>query len=295
MTNNVLVIAGVAYDHILHVESLDLSKAETVFCQNAYYTLGGTGSGKALNLNNLGFDVTLQCRVGNDWQGEKVLDALKSHDINLIVDRDESGTECHTNLMGPSGHRKSFFTQMGEFEPDIALSSIESDIQAADAVHLNIVNYARYFIPLIQAYKKPTWVDLHDYDGENPYYQDFIHAAHVIMLSSQNLPNYRQFMEAQIDQGKQLVICTHGKEGATCLSATGQWVEQPIDHRFKLVDANGAGDAFLSGFHFGQNAGWSIEKSMQAGSIVAGLAVETRQLSNDKLCPKLLHRYMQFS
>lgn len=62
------------------------------------------------------------------------------------------------------------------------------------------------------------------------------------------MKDYKQFMEKMIKAVKKLVVCTHGKSGATALTSEGKWIEEGIVEKYKRVDTNGAGDAFFTGF-----------------------------------------------
>jgi sugar/nucleoside kinase (ribokinase family) len=144
-------------------------------------------------------------------------------------------------------------------------------------VALNIINYCRYLIPIIQAEGKAIWCDLHDYDGQNPYHADFVHAADVMFLSGDNLPDPRTFMETMITAGKQLIVCTFGKDGSLALTAEGQWIETPA-LSYPLVDSNGAGDNFFAGVLYGVTQGYPLEVALRLGTIVGGLCVTSREL-----------------
>lgn len=56
-------------------------------------------------------------------------------------------------------------------------------------------------------------------------------------------------MQTFIDAGKELVVCTHGKKGATLLTKHSISFEQAVITSFELVDANGAGDNFFMVFY----------------------------------------------
>lgn len=284
----VLIIGGVSYDHIIHCEEFPDFTAESFFANNAYYAVGGTGAGKALNLSQLGFEICFQYRLGDDEAGRKIADYLNRFSIQSIVDHDQASTECHTNLMNSTGQRLSIYTNYPTFDPEVSPETITPFAAEADAVVVNIINYCRHYLPTIKRLRKPIWVDIHDYDGVNAYHQDFIEAADFLFFSAQNIPNYRRFMLEQINQGKTLVVCTLGKDGALCLTQEGHWYEQPIISQFQAIDTNGAGDAFMSGFMFGFLNQKPIQQCMEFGSIAGGLAVTSTELFHPDLSPDTL-------
>lgn len=283
----VLIIGGVTYDTIIQLDSLPQPLPQTIFSKASYQAVGGTGAGKALNLAKLGFDVTLHGFIGDDDDGMLIRHEMAKNDVRFIYDIDPKGTEQHTNLMDKNGNRISIYTNSATFDPDFAPDDLMPEIQKCDVVVLNIINYCRYLIPFIKASRKEIWCDLHDYDGHNPYHQDFVQAADIVTFSSDKMADYKDFMQDCIWNGKKLAVCTHGKNGSTALSTDGQWIDTPALN-YPLVDSNGAGDAFFAGLLYGMQAQSSVGRSLCYASVVGGLSVESKQLANENLSEQLL-------
>jgi len=292
MTKHALILGGVSFDSVIYLEKFPGAQPGTVFARGFHETVGSTGAGKALNLHRLGFTVTLHDLVGEDEYGTKVQAYFRREGLAFIADHDPAGTKRHVNLMNAAGQRISIFVANGTFEPRIDLGSFAARFAAADYVVLNIINYCRTLIPLAKAHEKPIWCDLHDYDGHNPYHQDFVEAADYVFMSSDAMPDYRAFMERLIDAGKRLIVCTHGKDGATALTAQGQWIETPIVP-VKVVDTNGAGDGFVAGFMYGYDRGYAVETCMRLATLTAGLAVSSPELAHPDLSPERLSQEYQ--
>jgi len=282
---SVLVVGGVTWDTLLYLEHLPEPHPQTIFSQGYHETLGGTGAGKALNLARLGFNVTLHALLGTDTEGERAAALLHAAGVHFQAETDPAGTERHVNLMDDQGRRLSIYARSATFDPVIDLPALEALIPRHQFLVLNIINYARQLIPAARRLNTPIWCDLHDYDGEDPYHQDFVDAASYLVFSSDAMPDFRPFMHEQVQRGKQLVICTHGKEGATALSAEGRWYETPAIEDYEQVDTSGAGDSFFSGVLYGVSQGYEIERCLQLGAITAGLCVTVQELSHPDLSP----------
>lgn len=279
---SVFVVGGVSFDMVIYLERLPAAEPQTVFSRGGVETVGSTGAGKAFNLNRLGFDVTLHAMLGADARGEAVRGAFEAEKLCFLYDIDPLGTERHINLMDEGGGRVSIYVDYATFEPVVDLARLEPVITASDVIALNINNYCRTLIPLIKKYGKPIWCDIHDYDGKNPYHQDFIAAADYLFMSGDAMPEYRAFMQKMVERGKGLVVCTQGKHGATALIPDGTWIETPaLDYPFK--DANGAGDSFFAGVLYGYLSGYAPEKSLRMGAIVGGLCVTVNTLFDPEL------------
>jgi sugar/nucleoside kinase (ribokinase family) len=284
----VFVAGGVSWDTVIRLERFPEARPQTVFSAGSLQLVGSTGAGKALNLSRLGLDTVLHTRIGSDEAGARIRRELAGSGLRMLWLDDPAGTETHTNLMDVQGGRISIYTAYGSHELAVDAAALAPELARADYVVLNIINYVRQLIPAARASGKPVWVDIHDYDGHNPYHGDFIAAADCLLLSSDALADWRSFMVAQHRAGKKLVICTHGKAGATALDAAGGWHEQPIIDGYRLVDSNGAGDSFFAGVLWGDSRGLPVAECLKVGAVVAGLCVASAQLANENLNEALL-------
>jgi sugar/nucleoside kinase (ribokinase family) len=222
--------------------------------------------------------------IGADKSGDLIRDTMERNGIHFLFDIDPKGTEEHVNIIDDNGGRISIFTQYATFVPELAYERFEKDIIECDYIVLNIINYVRKLIPVVKKCGKEIWCDIHDYDGSSTYHNDFIEAADYLFMSSDQMKDYRSFMKEQIQKGKKLVVCTHGKYGASALAENGDFVEMPIIDAFERVDVNGAGDNFFSGFLYAYSMGYDLIKSLAFGSIAAGLCISSKEIVNPILC-----------
>lgn len=290
---NVFIIGGTTFDHIVYLPVLPGNHPQTIHEAPFQEGTGSTGSGKALNLTKLGVDTILYSVVGDDQYGKEIIRYLQESGVNIFYDIDPKGTERHINIMDADGKRISIFITQSSETINYSINKIEEQLGLSDIVVLNIISYCRNLIPLINKSNKPVWTDLHDYDGKNQYHTDFINAAQYIHLSSDNLSDYFSVMKQFINVGKELVICTHGKDGATLLTKTGERIDQPAILSYPMSDANGAGDSFFAGFLYGWINQQSNQRCMQMGAVCAGLCISSKMLAFEFLTPTYLEDEMQ--
>lgn len=279
----VFVIGGTTFDHIITLPALPQPIPQTIHTAPFHEAVGSTGTGKAVSLTKLDVPVKFYSCFGNDVFGEAIINYLNQQKVRFFYDIDPAGTERHVNLMDKDGNRISLFVTQSSENLTQNTEAIKEAINWADCIVLNIIGYCKQLAPLVANSNKPIWTDLHDYDGINAYHQVFINAAQFIHLSSDNLPNYKPIMQQFIDQGKKLVVCTHGKKGATALDETGQWYEQAALTNYPYVDGNGAGDSFFSGFLKGWLQQFPIQTCMQMGAVTAALTVGSQQIVAENL------------
>jgi sugar/nucleoside kinase (ribokinase family) len=217
----VLILGGTSFDHIVHLPQLPGPEPRTIHQAGFHEETGSTGAGKALNLQRLGVPLFLYSTVGNDAWGQKIRQHLEAAGVPFCFDIDPAGTERHVNLMDANGQRISIFVTQSSENISFNKGLLEEQLAGADLIVLNILSYCRHLIPLVKAAGKPVWTDLHDYDGRNPYHQDFIDAADYIHLSSDLLPDYRPLMEKWLQEQPATVCMRYGAiTAALCVGHT---------------------------------------------------------------------------
>jgi sugar/nucleoside kinase (ribokinase family) len=274
----VLVTGSASYDALIQVGEFFAPRPGTVFSKSYHEVVGGTGAGKALALSRLFDQTVFHCFVGDDPAGRLIRQRFAQERLTLLAETDPAGTEHHVNIMNDRGERISIYARYATFEPEFQPESLESEIAAADRLVLNIINYCRRLIPLARKHGKEIWCDIHDYDGQNPYHDDFIAAADWLFMSSEGMADWRGFMKRMIAAGKKAVVCTHGRGGSTLLDARDRFFELPAIEAYERVDTNGAGDCFMSGFLYGHARGRSLEDCQKLATICGGLSVSSREL-----------------
>ncbi|MDZ5471530.1 carbohydrate kinase family protein [Bacillus sp. 31A1R] len=284
----VLVLGGVSYNLMVDVNDFPEPKAQTIHSVNSFFEgIGSTGAGKALTLSRLGYDVTLFATIGSDTYGKSIKDELEENHVHLEYSINPKGTTRHVNFMKKAGERLSIFLNADPDQAPFDFNKLEVSIAESDVIFLNIIPYCKEFIPYIVKYDKPVWVDLHDYNPESNYYDEFISVADVIQFSSENITDYKKVMLDLLDDGKEMVICTHGSLGSTTLLKDSIWIETP-SFPYEVVDTNGAGDAFLVGLFHGLAEQQDVRTSLVIASVLGGLTVHSQKLFFEGLTKEYL-------
>jgi len=152
-------------------------------------------------------------------------------------------------------------------------------LEAADAVVVDLADHARPVLRAAVAAGAPVWTDLHDYDGTAEYHREFAASARYVFLSSDQLPDPGVYMRSLIDAGAELVVCTHGATGASALQADGTWTDVPAMPVERVVDTNGAGDAFFAGFLTAYLTCADVPAALRRGAEVAAECVASADLA----------------
>lgn len=288
LMQKVLILGGSTYDLVIHLNELPGAIPQTIHKAPFIEGCGSTGTGKAVPLTYLGIPNTLYTAFGNDWYGKQVENFLADKKVNLVSITDPSGTQRHVNIMDKDGRRISMFITQSSDELPHDEALIKRLLEECDLVVLNIIPYCRQLIPLVKASGKPVWTDLHDYDGLNAYHEPFLQVSQFVQLSSDNLPGYLPVMENMIASGRQMVVCTHGRVGATLMASDGTRVDVPAIEGMEIIDSNGAGDSFFAGLLYGylKNADWKT--CLQYATIAGAWAVTDSELACRNLSPSFI-------
>jgi sugar/nucleoside kinase (ribokinase family) len=272
-----IFVAGPAtWNQLVYVDALPQPRAHSLAARSHHETVGGTSAGKALNLRALGLDVTLVTPLGDDDAGRRVESVLRDAGVDLLVERAER-TERHLNLMA-GGDRVSIFLdtpgQVGR-EHDEAV-----DRALAEAAYacIDLADSARPYLARAKSAGVPVVCDLHDYDGANPWYADWIDAADVLFVNADGMTDPVPWMQAQVARGTYLVVLTQGASGATAVTAE-ETLHVPADHVEHVVDTNGAGDAFAAGFLHARLGRAALPVAMRAGHAHAARCLASPDLA----------------
>ena len=279
-----MVFGAASWNTMIQVERFPPPAPASVFPPAWHETVGSSGAGKAMNLARLGVDVTLRCLLGDDEAGHRVRDGLGAAGVTVDAVVDPTGTGRHVNLMDAAGDRMSFLLHTGD--PSIRFDDDRSVdlVGAADHVLVAIADQGRPVLEIARRLGRTTWTDLHATDGEREWERDF-HRADRVFFSSERLEDPRPFMERLRSAGRKLVVATRGAAGAIALTGDRRWHEVPAEPVDRIVDTNGAGDAFLAGVLYGELHDMPIESSLRIGARVAALAVQSPELASPELNP----------
>ena len=273
------ILGGVSWNTMIYLDRFPEPEPNTIFARRSHRTVGSSGAGKALNLAALGVDTTLWGLLGDDEEGERVRSSLADAGVDFIAQLDRAGTMRHVNLMDAAGDRISIFENPGTLDIVPERATVARMVEDADLVAITILEHCRPLLDVVADAGKDRWIDIHDYDGKNPYHGDFIDAATHLFVSTVALPAWRGFAEARVAAGAQVVVCTHGADGASGITAADGWMDIDAVPVESVVDSNGAGDAFFAGFGVSWLAHADLGAALDAGAEQAARALRSPDLA----------------
>jgi len=278
----VVVVGPASWNQIVALDSLPEPVPHTVFARSSHETVGGTSAGKALHLVELGRDVLLHTVVGTDDAAERITSRLSDAGVPLLLTVADGPSERHLNLMDPRGGRVSIYLSVPSEVP-IGEPRLRVEMAAARALVLDLSTRSRALIDEAVAAGVPIWTDLHDYDGSTEFHRPFLAAASYVFLNADRIgADPVAFLHQAVDGGAVLAVCTLGAQGAVAVDArhvVHTVAAVPVE---RVVDTNGAGDAFMAGV-----LGATLDGATTPEALRAGAGQAARALGSTHLCALL--------
>ncbi len=262
---------------MIYVDDLPQGASATIFSAREAEGVGSTGAGKAMALAALGYSPRLQCVLSDDSHGRQAQAACIARGVDMLVDvQSGSATPHHLNIMDKAGGRYSIFLSNGPERPTMDKARITDAIAWADTIFLSLAQSSRELLPLLERSRAEVLVDLHDYDGTNPWYEPFIACADVIQFSDVTLSNPLPVVERLLAGRAQTVIVTYAEAGASIHTGDESLVIPACPAQMR--DSNGAGDAFSVALWHTMRSGRPVYQAGRFAAAAAAFAVEDKSL-----------------
>lgn len=274
--NDVLVLGGAGVDTVVSVPQLPLPFADSYLVPAIRTRAGQTGDGVALGLHALGLRTTHLDVLGDDPEGALVRDLHERHGVPFVAVPTPAGTKRAVNLVDPLGRRLSLYDGSRQDEtarfPDALLRDLAG---AARHVHVSITDPCQHAVAVLADLPVTVSTDLHDWDGVNPYHEQYARGADLVFMSAAALPDVPATLRRVLAMGRpHVAVATAGAGGAYVLTRDAPDVlHVPVAPLpAPAVDSNGAGDAFVSGFLFGHLTGEPAATCARLGTVAGAHA-----------------------
>ncbi|MEU1019011.1 adenosine kinase [Streptomyces sp. NPDC005898] len=271
---DVLVLGGAGVDTIVYVPELPLPFADSHMVPSIDMRAGQTGDFVAMGVHALGLRTHHIDVIGDDHPGELVRALHRDRGIPLTEVPLAAGTKRAVNLVAPDGRRLSLYDNTRSHETDrLPPATVAALAGSSRHAHVSLTQPCAHALPALRAAGVSISTDLHDWDGAEPYHEAFAHQADVVFLSTAKLSDPERTMRRIAARGRaEVVVATAGSAGAYLL-ADGHLTHVPaVAPPAPVVDSNGAGDAFASGYLFGLLAGEPPRRCALYGSVAGAHA-----------------------
>lgn len=275
---HVVVTGPASWNTLVRVAALPDARPQTLFASGHRDGLGGTSAGKALDLARLDADVTLRTAVGDDDAADRIRAALAHERLTLLAPGAPGPSERHLNLMADDGGRLSVYLDLPP-DPGPPSAALLAAAASADAVVVDLADHSRPLLAAARTAGVPVWCDVHDYDGVAAFHREFVEAADVLVLSGDRLDDPVGYLEQRVAAGARWAVCTLGSRGAIAVGADeGRWQVDAVPVP-RVLDTNGAGDAFAAGLLTASLDGRDLAGALSWAAAAGALAVASTELA----------------
>ncbi len=268
--------------------------------------LAESGGGSAANticcLSALGHNCSFLGLVGNDPQGDAILESMKGVDISCIERKGRTAV-CIV-VLEKKGRDRAMFVAPASFLPEKKVIMAKNRFNHFDLIH---------FSSLLQEEGVSFQADLAGMQGPDqlvsldpgelyaarglkelmPLLKEssllFVTSSEVEMLTGLSLvegiqsilnqmhgkSSLSRHFNAMDEAGGGLVVCKKGPEGASAAALNGRVFHQPAKRIESVLDNTGAGDAFNAGFLDGVSRGAHIQACLEAAAEMAAISLTT--------------------
>ncbi|MFI6638334.1 carbohydrate kinase family protein [Streptomyces sp. NPDC050504] len=277
MNHDVLVVGGSGVDTVVRVDALPVPLADSVGVGPIKEWPGHTGGNVALGCRALGLDVKFIDFVGDDWIGGQVRQRLADGGVDFEPLISPAGTRRAVNLVDSAGRRMSFYDARDPQDLRMPSAFYLPHVRRARHVHLSITGFARHLFDDVGAAGVPVSTDLHDWDGLADHHREFALRADLVFFSAAGSgERFADLMREILREGRAgAVVATAGAAGSYVLTRDGGPTPRHVPATVPpapVVDSNGAGDAFVSGFLYGRLAGLEPVACAELGAVAGAYA-----------------------
>ena len=261
-------------------------------------SMGGVGRNIAENLSRLNVNTKLISAIGNDLYGNTILSECKNLniDVNDCLVSDEYSTSIYVSILNNSKDMQLAISHMDIIEK-LDESFIHSKHKSIDdskaiVIDTNLSNEAIDFITRTYSHL-PIFVDtvstakclkikdiLDRFEGIklNKYEAETLSGIKI-----ENLDDVKKSCEFFINKGIKNVFITLGGDGVYCAN-TDKAVHIP-GVKINIINATGAGDAFMSGIMYGFMNDLDLEETAKFSVGASILALSHKNTINPIIIP----------
>lgn len=283
---DVLVLGGAGVDTVVHVPELPLPFADSYMIRPGIETRAGqSGDFVALGLHALGLRTHHLDMIGDDHEGDLVRTLHRDRGVPFTGVLLPGGTKRAVNLVGPDGRRLSLYDASRAHDSDrFDESTVRELVAVSRHAHVVITQPCASTLPVLREAGVTISTDLHDWDGVDTYHEAFALQADVVFLSTTALTDIERTMRDITGRGRaRTVVATAGADGAYLLHE-GELTHVPAAAPpAAVVDSNGAGDAFASGFLLGLLNGENTRRCALFGTVAGAYACTVPSTRTDAI------------
>lgn len=300
---DVITVGSSAIDAFIHTDSnqteiinihnhIDVAYplgAKILLRELEFFT-GGGGTNSAVAFSRLGLKTGFIGRVGNDINGDIILEELKKENVTFLGYK--KGISGYSVVLDAVASDRTIFTFKG-CNDDLSYRKIKipetrwfyfSSMMNKSfntlkkmSYYANIHNIKIAFNPSLYLAKKEAW-------RLKPVIRNteilIFNKEEALAFLGKNIDNIFRLLYEVYKLGPKIVVITDGKNGVTCLDSAEGYFYSVKPVKLKIKETTGAGDAFASGFVAAKIRGKNTEYALRLGMLNAESVITHKGAKN---------------
>ncbi len=278
MEKEVIGLGALNYDVLYEVERIAKGEEE-VGIIDVKKAPGGSAANTIVALARLGVDAGFVGIVGNDEEGELILEEFRKEGVKTRLRKEEGYTGAAIAFVDARGERALYI--LPGVNDRLCMEDIDMEfVDRARYLHTSsFVNKKQLEMQCELAKRTKSKLSFSPgmlcFKYELDDLVELIERSAVVFISLKELKfltikreDYKRGAEILLNIGAEIVCVTLGERGCYVADSTGE--SHLIDaYPTDVVDTTGAGDAFAAGFLYGLLHERSIHESGEMGNLVA--------------------------
>lgn len=280
----ILVIGSLNMDQVLQIAHIPAA-GETILCQDMKLVCGGKGANQAFTCGRLGSSVEMLGSVGQDENGDALLENLEKEGVDIChVQRlSEHPTGVAVIAVGKEGNNSIIVIQGANLMTDEAyIRSNTERIQAVDAVILQLEIPLETVTLAAKEGKRAGKLVVLDPAPAAKLPDELYHCVDIIKpnetelelltgLPAESPEEVERAARCLLERGVKNVVVTLGGAGAMLVREGGSIVFP--GKKVEVVDTTAAGDSFTAAMTMLLTEGYPLESAIAFAIEVAAVVV----------------------
>jgi ribokinase len=249
------------------------------------FEVGGGGTNTAVSLTRLGLKVAFLGKVGNDYNGERIVRQLRQESVDTSFVRKGREGSGFSVVLDAYRHDRTILTFKGSND-HISFSELPLARMRTKWFYLaSMMNQSFKTIERLSGWAQRKGIRVmfnpSSYLTERGigFLREIVSKSDILVMNNEESMmlikknSVKERLKGLMKYGPEIAIVTDGPNGVYLHDGTGFYSARP--HKIDVVETTGAGDAFGSGFLAGYIKTNDVKYALRLGLAIAETVIQT--------------------
>ncbi len=243
-----------------------------ILLKNLKFDIGGGGTNTAVAFSRLGLKTGYIGKIGDDFEGKKILDMLKKAKIKFLGKIQKNAISGYSIILDSKENNRTILTYKG-INNNIFINDIKKFrtkwLYFSSVMGKSFDSQKKLIKKLIKQGTKLVF-NPSEYLIKRKNLSELIKNTSLLILNKQEAEllckkkaKTEELLKKLFSMGPEIVVITDKNKKVEAYDGIKFYREKP--HKIKVIERTGAGDAFASGFAGSIICGKNIQESLKFG------------------------------